>query len=134
MTLIEIESSAFSKVIERLKPDICYVDSADVNYKRFGNQILSHLSFKPTIISKHKADELYPIVGAASILAKTKRDECVSKIAKEFREKLDLPVGSGYPADPVTRNFLKAWVEKFKELPPHVRRSWKTSKEIMKGT
>ena len=31
MTLNELEVSVFSKVIEKLKPDICYVDAADVN-------------------------------------------------------------------------------------------------------
>ena len=68
---MNLKCSVFSKIIEKLKPDICYVDAADVNEERFGRDILSHLSFKPTMISKHKADETYPIVGAASILAKT---------------------------------------------------------------
>ena len=73
MTLNKIEVNAFTKVIKKLKPEICYVDSADVNEKRFGRDILSGLSFKPNIISKHKADDIYPIVSAASILAKTKK-------------------------------------------------------------
>ena len=51
MTLNEIEVNAFSRVIKKLKPDICYVDSADVNEERFKNDILSNLSFKPEIIS-----------------------------------------------------------------------------------
>ncbi|GAF70471.1 unnamed protein product [marine sediment metagenome] len=132
MTLNEIEVNAFSKVISRLKPDICYVDAADVNEKRFGKNILSRLSFKPKIISKHKADDIYPIVGAASILAKTTRDEIVRKIAVDLEKKLSLPLGSGYPADPITKKFLKIWVETYGELPPHVRHSWKTAQKLMK--
>ena len=97
MTLNEIEVNAFSKIIEKLKPDICYVDAADVNDERFGKNILSRLSFKPEIISKHKADDIYPVVGAASILAKTKRDEEVQIIAQELEKKMDMPLGSGYP-------------------------------------
>lgn len=132
MTLNEIEVNAFTKVIKKLKPETCYVDSADVNEERFGKDILSNLSFKPEIISKHKADDIYPIVGAASILAKTKRDEEVRKIGQELEKKLNLPLGSGYPADPITQKFLKEWVNKFGKLPPYTRRSWKTAQNIMK--
>jgi ribonuclease HII len=132
MTLNEIEVNAFSKIIEKLKPDICYVDAADVNDERFGKNILSRLSFKPEIISKHKADDIYPIVGAASILAKTKRDEEVQMIAQELEKKLDIPLGSGYPADPVTQKFLRKWVKTFGKLPPHTRHSWKTAQNLLK--
>ena len=132
MTLNEIEVNAFSKVINKLKPDVCYVDSADVDDKRFGRGILSRLSSKPKIISRHKADDIYPVVGAASILAKTTRDENVRKIAKELEKKLDHPLGSGYPADPITQKFLRTWVETFGELPPYARHSWKTAQKILK--
>jgi len=132
MTLNEIEVNAFGKIIEKLKPELCYVDAADVNEERFGRNILSKLSFRPKIISKHKADEIYPIVGAASILAKTTRDEIVRKIAVDLEKKLNLPLGSGYPADSITKKFLKIWVETYGELPPHVRHSWKTAQKLMK--
>ena len=132
MTLNEIEVNAFSKIIEKLKPDICYVDAADVNDERFGKNILSRLSFKPEIISKHKADDIYPVVGAASILAKTRRDEEVQMIARELEKKLDMPLGSGYPADPVTQKFLRKWVKTFGKLPPHTRHSWKTAQNLLK--
>jgi ribonuclease HII len=132
MTLNELEVSAFSKIIEKLHPDVCYVDSADVNQERFGADILSKLSFKPKIISKHKADDIYPVVGAASIIAKTTRDENVRKIAQELEKKLNLPLGSGYPADPITKKFLKTWIKTYGELPPHTRRSWETAQRLMK--
>lgn len=132
MTLNEIEVNAFRKVIKKLRPDICYVDSADVNEKRFGRDILSKLSSKPEIISKHKADDIYPIVGAASILAKTKRDELVRKIGEKLASKLNMPLGSGYPADPVTKKFLIKYLEKFGKLPPHTRHSWKTAQNLIK--
>lgn len=134
MTLNEIEVYAFSKIIDKLKPEFCYVDAADVNEKRFGKDILSNLSFKPTIVSKHRADDIYPIVGAASILAKTVRDENVKKLAKNLQKKLNLPLGSGYPADPVTKEFLRTWFETYRELPPHVRHSWKTIQKLVKDS
>ena len=133
MTLNEIEVHAFSKVIKTLRPDVCYVDAADVNEKRFGNDITSHLTYYPKIISKHKADDIYPIVGAASILAKTTRDEEVKKIAQKLEKKLSLPLGSGYPADPLTKKFLRTWVERYGKLPVHVRHSWKTAEQLMKS-
>jgi len=132
MTLNEIEVHAFSKVLKKLKPDICYVDSADVNEERFGNDIKSNLTFKLEIVSKHKADDIYPIVSAASIIAKTRRDEEVMKISEELSKKLDVSLGSGYPADVITQNFLKKWYEKYGKLPPYVRKSWKTAENIIK--
>jgi len=47
---------------------------------------------------KPKADALFPIVSAASIAAKVSRDKCI--------EKLGPSVGSGYPADPKTKQYL----------------------------
>lgn len=132
MTLNEIEVNAFARVIKKLKPDICYVDSADVNEKRFADDILANLSFKIDIISKHKADDVYPIVSAASIIAKTRRDEEVTKIAEQLEKKLNLPMGSGYPADPITQKFLSKWLDKYKNLPPQVRRSWKTTSNLLR--
>jgi len=132
MTLNEIEVNAFTKAIKKLKPETCYVDSADVNEKRFARDILAGLSFKPDIISKHKADDIYPVVSAASILAKTRRDEEVQKIADELEKKLNLPLGSGYPADPITQKFLRQWVKIYGKLPPHTRHSWKTASNILK--
>lgn len=132
ITLNEIEVNAFTKVITKLKPEICYVDSADVNERRFGSNISAGLSFKSIIISKHKADEIYPVVSAASILAKSRREEEIGKIAQKLESKLNLPLGSGYPADPITQKFFKTWLEKFGELPPHTRHSWKTSQKLLK--
>jgi ribonuclease HII len=131
MTINQLEVFVFSKIIEKLKPDICYVDAADVNEERFGRNILSQLSFKPQMVSRHKADERYPIVGAASILAKVTRDEHVRRIAQELEPQLNLPLGSGYPADPVTKKFLEIWVSQFGSLPPHARHSWETCKKLV---
>jgi len=133
MTLNELEVFVYSKIIEKLRPDVCYVDAVDVKEERFGRDILARLSYKPRMISEHKADEKYPIVGAASILAKVTRDEHVRKIAQELEPKLNLPLGSGYPSDPVTKKFLEKWVEQFDSLPPHVRQSWETCQKLIKN-
>jgi len=133
MTLNEIEVHGFTKVIKKLKPDVCYVDAADVNDTRFGNNIKQYLSKKTQIISKHKADDIYPIVSAASIIAKTRRDEEVRIIENQLTKRLNLPLGSGYPADPITQNFLQSWVHRYGTLPPHTRHSWKTAQTILRS-
>ena len=133
MTLNVIEVNAFSKVIDKLKPDTCFVDAADVNDDRFGKEILKRLSYKPNIISKHKADDIYPIVGAASIIAKTKRDIEIQKIALKLEKKINQPLGSGYPADPITKKFLTSWLDVYGSLPPYVRHSWKTCQKLIEN-
>jgi ribonuclease HII len=131
MTMNEIEVFAFAQVIKKLQPDLCYVDAADINEKRFGDNIKKLLTNKTTIISKHKADDIYPVVSAASILAKTTRDFEIKQIANTLEPKLKKPLGSGYPSDPKTKSFLMEWVKKFKRLPPHTRKSWNTAKNIL---
>lgn len=65
-------------------------------------------------------------VAAASIVAKVRRDELWAKIcrryAPEFGEEL-VGAGGGYCNAP-TRAFLRAYIERYRALPPEARRSW----------
>ena len=79
------------------------------------------------ITSEHNADEKYPIVSAASILAKVRRDELVRNIEEEN----GIEIGSGYPSDRKTINFLDTWVKEHGSLPDFARSSWETSKNII---
>jgi len=130
-TLNQIELRAFADLMKILCSDIYYVDAVDVDDERFGEELSKLLPFDAEIISEHKADERYPVVSAASIVAKVKRDAEIRKIAKELEPELGLPLGSGYPADPITQKFIGEWVDRFGSLPPHVRRSWKTAKRLL---
>ncbi len=127
MTINEIEVLLFAEVIEELRGDVIYVDAADVDESRFSGEILSRLTYSPKIISEHKADAKYPEVSAASIIAKVERDKRVEKIAEEIGD-----FGSGYPADPRTYEFLRKYYREHGELPPHVRRSWKSAKKVIR--
>lgn len=129
-TMNEIEIDVFYKVMAALKSHTYYVDSADVDERRFANRLKEKLEFDAKIISRHKAEEEFVVVAAASIIAKTTRDRCIREIERELRKKLDIPVGSGYPSDPITRKFLEEWIKRFGKLPPHVRRSWKTIQKL----
>ncbi|UCE44045.1 MAG: ribonuclease HII [Candidatus Bathyarchaeota archaeon] len=123
--LNRLEAQTMAKVIEALKPDVVYVDASDVVADRFGRHIAERLSFEVEIVSEHKADEKYPVVSAASIIAKVERDEAISRLRQEYGN-----FGSGYPADSKTLHFLEEWIGKFEYYPDFVRKSWKPAKRL----
>ncbi len=123
--LNRLEAHAMAKVIAVLKPDIVYVDAADVKPDRFKTHIAEKLSFSPEIISEHKADLKYPVVSAASILAKVERDRMLFQLQKKYGN-----MGCGYPSDSSTIEFLECWIKKFGSYPDFVRKSWKTAKKV----
>jgi ribonuclease HII len=116
-----LEAKAMAQVIESLRPDVAYVDASDVDASRFGAQIRDLLSFKVQLFSDHHADQKYPVVAAASIVAKVHRDRAVAELHRKFGD-----FGSGYPGDPRTIRFLEDWIRSHHTLPEFVRRSWKT--------
>lgn len=128
-TLNEIEVTEFVSIAKTLKPQKIYLDAADVIAERFGEKIgnLSGLASKgAVIVSEHKADSKYPIVSAASIIAKVERDRVISEYHKKYGD-----FGSGYPSDPKTVEFVKNLVRNNKELPPIIRKSWASVKKIL---
>jgi ribonuclease HII len=129
--LNRLEAQTMAKIIETLKPDEAYVDAADVLEYRFKNHIQECLKIKTSIISKHKADNLYPVVSAASVIAKVERDQEIRNLKVEFGD-----FGSGYLSDGKTLGFLKKLLEKNDEYPSCVRKSWKSAKKAKseKGT
>jgi ribonuclease HII len=129
-TLNQIEEQNFAKLINSMdpKPDKIFLDAADVKEERFGQSIGKLLKFKPTeIISKHKGDSIFKIVGAASILAKTKRDEVIEQYKVKYGD-----IGSGYPSDPKTKRYLDEYYKKNRNFPEIVRTWWKTAENIVK--
>ena len=140
MTMNEIMVLCFSKVMEELSmPEekafsVVYLDAADVLEERFARRVHEEYGKKKPdradkveYISKHKADTISPIVSAASILAKTRRDEIIEEIKK--RENVDF--GSGYPSDPKTKQFLEKCAKENGVFPDYVRRSWKTAENLL---
>jgi ribonuclease HII len=71
------------------------------------------------------ADERYPSVSAASILAKVTRDQAIETLKDHWGE-----LGSGYPSDPKTKEWIQSWASKEKSWPPFVRTSWSTIRNI----
>jgi len=123
--LNRLEARAMARVIMELSPEIAYVDASDVSAERFKQHILECLPFRLEIVSEHKADKIYPIVSAASIIAKTERDMVIKELERKYGD-----LGCGYPTDPKTIEFLKKCLEKFEEYPDFVRKSWKPAKKL----
>lgn len=77
----------------------------------------------------HGADAADPVVGAASVVAKVARDARVAAIDAAYPDYDG--VGSGYPSDPATREFLRTYVADHGDVPPHARRSWSTCADVL---
>ncbi|RCV63888.1 ribonuclease HII [Methanophagales archaeon] len=125
-TLNEITVELFSEVIDHFPPDRAFVDAADVKPERFAANLRSNYkgAGELEIIAEWKADDRYPVVSAASIVAKVHRDMSIKALAAE----IGAEIGSGYPADLKTIRFLKGLLKgkTLDDIPPYVRRSWKT--------
>jgi ribonuclease HII len=143
ISLNQLEAMRFAQLVDELSSDVdkMYIDSPDVRAERFGMRIgLS--ATKPMsvmgvdgvrkgtrggirIISEHKADAKYPVVSAASIIAKVIRDAEMERIERES----GIELGSGYPSDKYTIEAIKSNLAS-KRLNPYIREYWKTLEKI----
>jgi len=125
INLNELEAMTFAKILDRLRPKIAYVDSADVNAERFKETIQRHMKTKTELVAEHYADCTYPAVSAASIVAKVRRDQRIAELHQRYGD-----FGSGYSSDPRTIKFLEQWVREHGKLPEFARKSWETAQRI----
>ena len=79
----------------------------------------------PEWIMEPKADHTYPVVGAASIFAKTTRDDQLKEHEAEGGR-----LGSGYPSDAKTRAWLLEWARSGQPWPHYVRTRWQTVTDL----
>ena len=110
--------------------DPLVVDAGDVDAARFGRRVraaVADAGAETDVTAEHRADESYPVVSAASVVAKVERDARVAAIADEY----GADVGSGYPSDPTTRAFLREYVRETGDLPACARRSWSTCDDLL---
>lgn len=125
-SLNEIEMDMFAQAAWDLNAETIYADCPDVNEASFSKQLSVLLGYRE-VIAKHKADDIYPVVSAASIIAKVTRDHMISEIEEQF----GTDIGSGYPSDTVTMEFIEKWIKDNGRAPEHTRCSWEPVRKMM---
>lgn len=127
LNTIEAQKSAeiinFLNTKEKIK---VIIDCPSTNIHAWRNTLLNYVENTDNleITCEHKADVNHVSASAASILAKVSREEEVEKLKKQFGN-----FGSGYPADPLTKQFLKNKGKDFKDT-GLFRKSWSPWKKL----
>jgi len=122
-----LETMVMAKLIRELKPDLVHMDPPDVDNQRCAEQLQSVIKYKMQVICEPKADQKYVSTGAASIIAKVRRDQRI----RELRE-LHGDFNSGYSSDKKTQRFIEEYFSTNKECPDYMRASWSTVQKYMK--
>jgi ribonuclease HII len=119
-----LEADKSVEIIKKLKPDGVILDCPSTVPEKYKQYVEQKLKDKTNVIAEHKADDNYPVVSAASILAKVTRDAEIEAMKKKYGD-----CGSGYPSDPKTQEFLK---KNFKKYPEIFRQTWESYKNIIR--
>jgi ribonuclease HII len=128
-----LEEAAIVELIREVHPDVVRLDALGhpntlpALAKRLKKALPRGL--RPEFTIEPKADATYAEVGAASIFAKTLRDEILDGWRSEYGD-----FGSGYPSDPKTRGWLAQWARTGKAWPEFVRQRWATIEELAQRT
>ncbi len=106
-----------------------FIDEVKGTSRFLEKEIHTLIHGKPVdFVMEEDADKKYPIVSAASIIAKYQRDLVLKPISLLYGE-----IGSGYPSDPRTRKWLENTSRALRDPPLFIRRSWTTLKDINPG-
>ena len=127
-SLNELDLQSIVKLIDEFQPAkaIFDVPTHPGGVRRFVQSVDLRIKQKTELIGENKADEKYPIVSAASILAKVKRDRIIEDLKEEFGD-----FGSGYMSDPKTQKFLKDCYQNNQTFPPIVRHKWSSVQKFL---
>jgi len=124
--LNELEENLIAELVSTWRPDRVVIDA--LGHPRTLPAILARLQSKvrnapsnQEWLMEPKADSRWPVVGAASIFAKTDRDAALEESAKKYGI-----LGSGYPSDPKTKKWLADWHHSGRPWPEIVRTRWET--------
>jgi ribonuclease HII len=124
--LNELELESFAALVREFRPDVAYVDACDPIAERFGRRLAELAGTGARIVSRHKADRDFPVVSAASVVAKVRRDAAMDELLHTSGETL----GSGYPSDPETKECVARHARDGGRVPTWMRRSWETVQRV----
>jgi ribonuclease HII len=122
--LTEIELRAMAQIVQESRAHHVILDlpvgpAARESFVRKLRSAVGHDTFG--IIAENRADAQYPIVSAASIIAKVYRDRAIERLRQQFGD-----FGWGYPSEPKTRAFLREFFMRTGQFPDCARRKWRT--------
>ena len=124
LNLNKLEAKKQAEILNEFNPDKAIIDCPSNNINSYKNYLKKLLKNKKIeLVLEHNA-ERYPLVAAASIIAKVTGDREVEKLKKQ----IGIDFGSGYMSDPKTVEFLKNNFEKYPEL---FRKSWFPYQELV---
>ncbi len=124
--LNDLEADTFGDVIRKLGGDEARVDACDTNEARFGRRVALRAGGAIRVVSCHHADRDDPVVGAASIVAKVRRDRALARLRNLLGDEL----GSGYPSDARTIEFVRGHLAREAAAPTWLRASWSTMTRV----
>jgi ribonuclease H2 subunit A len=111
-----------------------FIDTVGVAFRYEAKLSSLFPGIKFTVTSK--ADDLFKIVSAASIAAKVTRDRRIAAWdfkPGELKTEEGKEMGSGYPGDPKTKEWLAENVDEFWGPPDICRYSWAPAKKLMEA-
>jgi ribonuclease HII len=89
-----------------------------------GHRMFAPLSARyPELEAFDEGESRHASVAAASVVAKTIRDELFESIRTRYTGEFGEITGGGY-CNAATRRFLRAYAERYDDLPVEARRSW----------
>ena len=124
LNLNKLEARKSAEILNEFNPDRAIIDcpSNNINsYQIYLKKLVKNKEIE--MILEHNA-ERYPLVAAASIIAKVTGDREIEKIRKQ----IGIDFGSGYMSDLKTVEFLKNNFENYSEL---FRKSWFPYQELV---
>ena len=124
-----LEEATIAALVREHRPDAVFVDAlghpSAIPRAIQRLQALCGSEVCPSWVMEPKADGTYPVVGAASIFAKTTRDARLHELEATYGA-----LGSGYPSDPKTKAWLQQWARAAEPWPPFVRTRWATIQNL----
>lgn len=133
-----LEARTMAQIIGTIGGEEVYLDALTSRPERFKKVVLDFLNEGKSgkdlriegsgfrVISENNADKRYPIVSAASIIAKVERDRAI----EEIKQEAGVDFGVGYPHDQRTVDFVEMLIKTHRRLPAYVRKSWITTQQL----